>query len=194
MSYLWPATQPDGGGRHRIPLIVLTVINVIGVKSGVSTAVFLSISKTLPLLLYIAAGVFAFSGAVFAEAGRAPRSGTWGEAALLLLFAYAGFENTAAPAGEFKNPRRDVPFALIAQIVIVTLIYSRCGGDWDVPASRLGDAAPSGDSSWWLGRGRLLRRVVSISAETNPALRPALNIRARRTDSAPRPSLPSTRA
>ena len=43
---------------------------------------------------------------------------------LLLLFAYAGFENTAAPAGEFKNPRRDVPFALIMQIVIVTLIYT----------------------------------------------------------------------
>jgi amino acid transporter len=126
LSYLWPATQA-GWGRSlaiAVPLIVLTVINVIGVKSGVSTAVFLSISKTLPLLLYIAAGVFAFSGAVFADAGRAPRTGTWGEAALLLLFAYAGFENTAAPAGEFKNPRRDVPFALIAQIVIVTLIYS----------------------------------------------------------------------
>jgi amino acid transporter len=126
LSYLWPATEA-GLGRSlaiAIPLIVLTVINVIGVKSGVSTAVFLSISKTLPLLLYIAAGVFAFSGAVFAGAGRAPRTGTWGEAALLLLFAYAGFENTAAPAGEFKNPRRDVPFALIAQIVIVTLIYS----------------------------------------------------------------------
>jgi amino acid transporter len=47
---------------------------------------------------------------------------------LLLLFAYAGFENTAAPAGEFKNPRRDVPFALIVQIAIVTLIYS--GVQW----------------------------------------------------------------
>ena len=47
---------------------------------------------------------------------------------LLLLFAYAGFENTAAPAGEFKNPRRDVPFALIVQIVIVTLIYT--GVQW----------------------------------------------------------------
>jgi basic amino acid/polyamine antiporter, APA family len=53
-----------------------------------------------------------------------PRTGTLSEAALLLLFAYAGFENTPAPAGEFKNPRRDVPFALIAQVVIVTLIYS----------------------------------------------------------------------
>ena len=130
LTYFWPAVQ-TGWGRGlaiTVPLLALTLINVIGVKSGVRTAVFLSISKTVPLLIFIAAGVFAFSPAVFAEAGRAPRSGTWGEAALLLLFAYAGFENTAAPAGEFKNPRRDVPFALIAQIVIVTLIYSAVQG------------------------------------------------------------------
>jgi amino acid transporter len=126
MTYLWPAAGAGGGRTLAIagPLLVLTLINVIGVRSGVSTAVFLAISKTVPLLLYIAVGVFYFSSATFAAAGQAPQSGTWGEAALLLLFAYAGFENTAAPAGEFKNPRRDVPFALIAQIVIVTLIYS----------------------------------------------------------------------
>ena len=46
------------------------------------------------------------------------------EAALLVLFAYAGFENTAAPAGEFRNPKRDIPFALIVQIGIVTAIYT----------------------------------------------------------------------
>src|SRR4029077_6858947 len=57
-------------------------------------------------------------------AGGPPDRARLGEAALLLLFAYAGFENNAAPAGEFKNPRRDVPFALVAQIVIVTLLYT----------------------------------------------------------------------
>jgi amino acid transporter len=41
-----------------------------------------------------------------------------------LLFAYAGFENTAAAAGEFKNPKRDVPFALMTMIIVVTLIYT----------------------------------------------------------------------
>ena len=40
-----------------------------------------------------------------------------------MLFAYAGFENTAAAAGEFKNPQRDVPFALIVQVGIVTAFY-----------------------------------------------------------------------
>ena len=41
-----------------------------------------------------------------------------------MLYAYAGFENTAAPAGEFKNPQRDVPFGLIVQIALVTAIYT----------------------------------------------------------------------
>lgn len=126
LTHLWPAVE--GGWTQvaaiSIPLLALTAINVIGVKSGVRTAVFLAISKVVPLLVFIGAGVFAISRSVLATNGEAPRSGTLAEAALLLLFAYAGFENTPAPAGEFKNPRRDVPFALITQIVIVTLIYS----------------------------------------------------------------------
>ena len=126
LTFLWPAAE---GGWAQIagiviPLLALTAINFVGVKSGVRTAVFLAVTKTVPLLVFIGAGVFAVSRAVLAANGQAPRTGTLSEAALLLLFAYAGFENTPAPAGEFKNPRRDVPFALIAQITIVTLIYS----------------------------------------------------------------------
>jgi len=53
-----------------------------------------------------------------------PARGNFMKAALLVLFAYGGFENTAAPAAEFKNPKRDVPFALIVQTVLVTAIYT----------------------------------------------------------------------
>lgn len=125
LTFLWPAAA-EGGGRAAaivIPLLALTAINIVGVKSGVRTAVFLAITKTVPLLVFIGVGLFVASASVAAGQG-APRQGDLGAAALLLLFAYAGFENTAAPAGEFKNPRRDVPFALLAQIVIVTLIYT----------------------------------------------------------------------
>jgi amino acid transporter len=59
----------------------------------------------------------------FAQA-LTPDTDNLGAAALLLLFAYAGFENTAAPAGEFKQPRRDVPFALLVMIAGVTLTYT----------------------------------------------------------------------
>src|SRR3954469_4844451 len=63
LSYFWPAVS---GGVARataiaVPLLVLTLINVIGVKEGVRTAVFLAVSKTVPLLIFIVAGVFAFS-------------------------------------------------------------------------------------------------------------------------------------
>ena len=130
LGYLWPAANVGWGRGLAIvlPVLVLTGINIIGVKSGVRTAVFLAITKTLPLLLFVFVGIFYVSTSLATSVAAKPGSGTLGDAVLLLLFAYAGFENTAAPAGEFKNPRRDVPFALIVQIVIVTLIYS--GVQW----------------------------------------------------------------
>ena len=130
IGYRWPAANQGWGQALAIvlPLLLLTAINVIGVKSGVRTAVFLAVTKTLPLLVFIVVGLFFVSWSLATSVTPKPGSGTFGDAVLLLLFAYAGFENTAAPAGEFKNPRRDVPFALVVQIVIVTLIYT--GVQW----------------------------------------------------------------
>ncbi len=125
VGFLWPAAR-DGAGQNLaivVPLLVLTAINLVGVRGGARTAVFLAVTKTVPLLVFVAVGAFYVSGSLAATAGTYNPQ-RLGEAALLLLFAYAGFENTAAPAGEFKNPRRDVPFALITQIVLVTLLYS----------------------------------------------------------------------
>jgi amino acid transporter len=93
------------------------------VKAGARTAVVLVIAKTLPLLLFIAVGIFFVDWSRVA-AFETPRPGVLGEAALLLLFAYAGFENTPAAAGEYRNPRRDVPFALLTMILIVTVLYT----------------------------------------------------------------------
>jgi len=125
LGYLWPATQVGSGRVLAIvlPVVLITWINLIGVRSGARTAVFLAICKIIPLLVFVGVGLFAVSWSRVL-AGGPPDRARLGEAALLLLFAYAGFENTAAPAGEFKNPRRDVPFALVAQIVIVTLLYT----------------------------------------------------------------------
>lgn len=124
LSFLVPQAKEGTGEMLAIviPLLTLTAINLVGVKSGVRTAVFLAVAKIVPLMLFIGAGIFYVSGTL--ATAETPRTGTLGEAALLLLFAYAGFENTAAPAGEFKNPRRDIPFALVANITIVTLIYT----------------------------------------------------------------------
>ena len=68
------------------------------------------ISKLVPLAVFLAVGIFAASWSrIWAQPGPGSDHGNLGTAALLLLFAYAGFENTPAAAGEYKNPRRDVP-------------------------------------------------------------------------------------
>jgi len=125
LGYLWPAAETRWGSALVIivSLAVLTWINVRGVKAGADTAVALVVAKMLPLVLFVVVGVF------FVDWSRVigfepPRSGTLAQAALLLLFAFAGFENTPAAAGEYRNPRRDVPFALLTMILIVTLSYT----------------------------------------------------------------------
>jgi APA family basic amino acid/polyamine antiporter len=125
VGFLWPAAKEGIGNQLTIavPLLVLTAINLVGVRAGAGAAVFLAVTKTVPLLIFVAVGAPLVSSALV-RSGAAFDPQKLGEAALLLLFAYAGFENTAAPAGEFKNPRRDVPFALVTQIVLVTLLYT----------------------------------------------------------------------
>ena len=43
---------------------------------------------------------------------------------LLLIFAFGGYEVVPVPAGEARDPRRAVPFALIMTIVIVTALMT----------------------------------------------------------------------
>ena len=40
-----------------------------------------------------------------------------------MLFAYAGFENMGVPAGEFRNPRKDLPRALLVGTLAIAAIY-----------------------------------------------------------------------
>ena len=125
LGFLWPAATV-GWTRAAViaaPLLLLTWINVVGVKQGARVAVGLTIAKVLPLLFLVGVGIFAIEWSRIFPVQAPPAAGL-GEAALLLLFAYAGFENTAAPAGEYKNPRRDIPFALVTMITVVTLLYT----------------------------------------------------------------------
>jgi basic amino acid/polyamine antiporter, APA family len=124
-GYLWPAAA-TGLPRALVitsALVVLATINVVGVRPGARVAVGFSVAKTLPLVIFVVAGIFAMNWSNLPSPGAIP-VGNFREAALLLLFAYAGFENTPAAAGEYRNPQRNVPFALLLMIVLVTVLYS----------------------------------------------------------------------
>jgi amino acid transporter len=125
LAFLWPAAA-EGWPRALIitlSLVLLTWVNVVGVRSGTRAAVVLVIAKLLPLIFFVVVGI-AFVNWSQVTGVQAPPGARLGEAALLLLFAYAGFENTPAAAGEYENPRRDVPFAMLAMLLVVTLLYT----------------------------------------------------------------------
>jgi APA family basic amino acid/polyamine antiporter len=122
---LWPAAA-EGVPRMTIVvgcLLLLTWLNLIGVKSGARTGVVLVIGKMVPLAFFAIVGFAFVDWSRVTAASTTPASGQLTEAALLLLWAYAGFENTPAAAGEYRNPNRDVPFALLTMIAVVTLTY-----------------------------------------------------------------------
>lgn len=125
VTHFWPAADV---GWPRIAIVagslgLLSAINVVGVRAAAHTGVLLAVGKLLPLALFVAIGAFHVDASLASPAGAPMSMRTLGEAALLLLFAYAGFENLPAAAGEYRNPRRDVPFALLTMIATVTLIY-----------------------------------------------------------------------
>lgn len=125
LSFVLPGA---GEGLTRVAIIMLPltsfcVVHLIGVQHAARLEVGLTIAKILPLLLLVAFGIPAVNGSLIFPM-PVPEASSLGAASLLLLFAYAGFENTAAAAGEFENPKRDVPFALLAVIGAVTLLYT----------------------------------------------------------------------
>lgn len=125
-SYVWPEAS-EGWGRVLVitaSLAFLTWINIIGVKQGAKTAVFLTIAKSIPLVAFVAVGLFHIKWELVNLDSPAVNFDSLSEAVLLLLFAYVGFENAPAAAGEYKNPKKDVPFALLIMVLLVTLIYT----------------------------------------------------------------------
>ena len=52
-----------------------------------------------------------------------PGYGSFSQAALLLVFAYTGFEGAAIPTGEMRDPARHLPFALLTGLAVVVLVY-----------------------------------------------------------------------
>jgi amino acid transporter len=124
VGYLWPGATA-GWGRIALTggaLGAFALVNVVGVRWGARTASALALVKLAPLVFFAGAGIFLIDAGRVLRSSAPPGEGM-GEAVLLILFAYVGFENSAAAAGEYRDPRRDVPFAQLTLIAGVTALY-----------------------------------------------------------------------
>lgn len=111
----------------RVPVIVtmfvlLAFINLRGVEQGTKLIVVASIAKLLPLLAFVAIGVFFIQPDNIAIR-EVPSPASLARAAIVLVFAFSGVETALVPSGEIRDPARTVPRALAIAMIGVTLLY-----------------------------------------------------------------------
>jgi APA family basic amino acid/polyamine antiporter len=100
-------------------IAVLGFINWLGVRAGGRTSTALSVLKIVPLILVALAALrFAPQAPLTFDAGDAAK------AAFLSIFMMSGFEYAAVPAGEVRDPRRNVPLAVVGSISGAALLYA----------------------------------------------------------------------
>ena len=116
---------------------VITAILVKGIKEAANTNNIIVIIKIAVVLFVIIVGAFyvkmenwvpfipAEEAFVGADGTPGVKFGFGGvlTAATIVFFAYIGFDAVSTQAGEAINPKKDVPFAIIASLVICTILY-----------------------------------------------------------------------
>ena len=127
LAYLGFFYPPANEGSIRILLIslvvlILTTVNFLGVKESAMLTNIFTVGKLVPLLIFALVGLFFIQPENF-SLSPTPEYGRFSEAVLILIYAYVGFEAAVIPAGETKDPQKNVPFALLTALGIVAVLY-----------------------------------------------------------------------
>ena len=103
-------------------LLVITAVNFVGVKQSVWLTNIFTVGKIIPLLIFAFVGLFFIQPENFTFE-TAPSYDSFTQAVLILIYAYVGFEAAVIPAGETKDPQKNVPFALLLALGICAVLY-----------------------------------------------------------------------
>jgi len=114
-------------------IVIFTALNLRGVKFGAAFQNFSMVVRIIPLVLVIFVGIFFGKQSPDLNPGTAFAGGApgftgaikvIGYATFASLWAYEGWTNLNTVAGEMKNPRRDIPMAIIISMGFITLVYT----------------------------------------------------------------------
>ncbi len=100
----------------------MVLVNVRGVKQGIGFVKGIAIIKLMPLIAIIIFGLSQVKTTNL-QWQQLPTLKTFGDTALVLFFAFAGFETSLCVSGEFKNPKRTVPLGIFLGGITVLVVY-----------------------------------------------------------------------
>lgn len=107
-------------------LVVLTLVNCLGVRSGSNVQNTFMILKIAAIVMLVVLGWRVVVGAAGAAAPASPtRAGTGNflGAMVPVLFAYGGWQTASFVSGEMRNPERDLPRGLLLGVLGVVMLY-----------------------------------------------------------------------
>ncbi|MGC0329012.1 APA family basic amino acid/polyamine antiporter [Streptomyces sp. SAI-170] len=117
---------PGEGGIANLPAVLVIamacVLLVRGVRESARATAAMAVLKLAILLAFCAIGYSAFKDgnlSPFTPAGL----GGIGAGTTAAFFSYIGFDAITTAGEEAKNPRRDVPIAILVCMGVVTLLY-----------------------------------------------------------------------
>jgi amino acid transporter len=105
------------------PIIVLTGINILGVREGKWTQNLLTAVKLAGLAAVAAAGLYFAAPAAQSVPVVEPSWSGFYLAMILVLYAYGGWNEMAYVGAEVRNPQRNILRALLLGTAAVTLLY-----------------------------------------------------------------------
>ena len=124
-------------------ILFIAILNTLGSKTSGTIQTISTIGKLVPLAIIIIFGFIKGSGAnpiltpIVAE-GLSPMA-IIGQVLIAILFAYDGWINVGALAGEMKDPGKDLPKAIVGGLSVVMAVYLviNIAYLWVLPASTL---------------------------------------------------------
>jgi basic amino acid/polyamine antiporter, APA family len=124
LSYFWP---PAGSGFWRVAVMTavvaaLTAVNLIGVSRAAAASDVFSVGKLIPLVLFGVVGLFFINSENYNFA-TPPDAGPFSLVVSQLFVSFTGFELALIAAGETRDPRRNMPFAMMVALIVVVLVY-----------------------------------------------------------------------
>jgi amino acid transporter len=124
LAFFIPAAESDIWRPVTIISVVvgLTIVNIIGVRDAAMLSNVSAVAKLAPLALLVVAGCFFIDPARY-TLGPVPAYSAFSASVLLLVYAFTGFEMVAIPGGEQRDPRRDLPYALLIGMAVVIVVY-----------------------------------------------------------------------
>jgi amino acid transporter len=129
---IWPRAEGGRGAYVLVmyaagSIVVLTAVNMLGVREGKWTQNALTVTKVIGLTAIVAVGFLHAAPPSTAPVTATTSSGlSWadmGLAMIFVLFTYGGWNEMAYVAEEVKEPRKNILRALLVGTLAVTVIY-----------------------------------------------------------------------